>query len=291
MQKMKYGAHVFLWQDRFDDGDLEQILDAVVRLGLSFLEVPIGDDIHFDAERLGREVAARGLELVLSPGGEWPMRCDISLEDESQRRSGIDWHQRAIDLTAECGAKIYAGALYGHPGCVERRLTSHDEQARVAEGLRELAIFAKERGILLVLEPMSHFRTHVANTPRQINDLIHLAGQENVASLLDTYHLTTEVTDLAAAFEEMLPHLWGIHACENNRGVPGTGMLPWNRLIERMAQQQWPGYIGFESYNSVWRDGEFACERGMFHDVCPDAETFIRQAKAFIESQFDQLGT
>jgi len=291
MGKMKYGAHVFLWQDCFDDGDLEQILDAVVRLELSFLEVPIGDDIQFDAERLGRQVAARGLELVLSPGGEWPMACDISLEDPRQRLAGIDWHRRSIDLTAKCAGKIYAGALYGHPGRVERGQASHDEQVRVADGLRELAIYAKQRGILLVLEPMSHFRTHLANTPRQINDLIRLAGEENLASLLDTYHLTTEVTDLAAAFDEMLPSLWGIHACENNRGAPGTGMLPWKRLVDRMSQQQWPGYIGFESYNSTWRDGEFARERGMFHHVCPDAETFIRQAKAFIESLLHEQRT
>lgn len=281
---MKYGAHAFIWQDRYGDSELLTMLDDAAAWGLSFFEVAIGDDIHFDAARLGAEAADRNLELVFSPGGEWPMECDISLEDARRPHPGLDWHRRAIDLTAAAGAVAYTGAIYGHPGAVKRQRPCDDESRRIALALRELAEHADNCGVQLVLEPMSHFRTHVANTPRQINRLIEMADHANLYSLLDTYHLCTEVTNLATAFSEMRPRLWGLHACENNRGAPGTGMLPWAALFSAIAESGWQGYVGFESYNSTWREGEFACERGMFHQVCPDAESFIRQAKTFVES-------
>jgi D-psicose/D-tagatose/L-ribulose 3-epimerase len=284
---MQYGAHVYLWQDRYDDRDLARIVERAQRLGLQFLEVSVGDDIHFDAKTLERAANDHELRLAFSPGGVWPMECDISLEDTQHRQAGIDWHRRAIDVAAAAGGMAYAGAIYGHPGRVERRLPCPDEPKRISDGLRVLADHAAARDVRLVLEPMSHFRTHVATSPRQINELISLTGHDNLFSLLDTYHLATEVTDLAAAFDEMRPRLWGLHACENNRGAPGTGLLPWQSLISAIHRSGWEGCIGFESYNSTCRGGAFARERGMFHNVCDDAETFIRQGKTFLERCFE----
>ncbi len=278
---MKYGAHVFLWQDQFTDDDLARILDSATKLELDFVEVPVGDDIHFDPDLLRQRMAARGLELILSPGGVWPVECDISLPPNGHQK-GVEWHCRAIDLTAKAGASTYAGALFGHPGTIRRGKPCNLEHDRVVAGLQQLADHAAKSGIDLVLEPMSHFRTHVANTPAQINRIVADVDRNNVFTLLDTYHLTTEVTDLAAAFEEMLPHLWGIHACENNRGIPGTGFLPWQKLGDAIANSGWDGHIGFESYNSQWRDGNFACERGMFHKVCPDGDDFVQRSRSFV---------
>jgi len=281
---MKYGAHAFIWRDGYGDAELLRMLDDAAAWGLSFFEVAIGDDIHFEAAAIGAAAKVRGLELVFSPGGAWPLECDISLADSRKLHPGVEWHRQAIDFAAQAGATAYTGALYGHPGTVLRHRPCPEEAQRTAERLHELAAYGEQLGITLVLEPMSHFRTHIANTPGQINRLLELADHENLYSLLDTYHLVTEVTDLAAAFTEMRPRLWGLHACENNRGAPGTGMLPWEELFAAIKQTGWQGYIGFESYNSTWRDGEFAFERGMFHNVCRDAEAFSQQSNTFVES-------
>jgi len=136
---------------------------------------------------------------------------------------------------------------------------------------------------------MSHYRTHIANTPRQINELVHLADHPNIFSLLDTYHLAREVSSFADAVAEMAPRLWCVHACENNRGAPGTGLLPWDEIVGALVRHQWDGYIGFESYNSRCAGGEFAYSRGMFHDVCPDGDAFVRSAKVFLESKFTSI--
>jgi D-psicose/D-tagatose/L-ribulose 3-epimerase len=131
------------------------------------------------------------------------------------------------------------------------------------------------------LEPMSHFRTHVANTPQQIMHLIELADHSNLYVLLDTYHLLTEILDYGQAIRSARERLWGIHACENDRGIPGRGLIPWRQIFSTLAEIGFEGYIGFEAYNSSC--GDFAFRRGMFHDVCPDGNVFARESLAFVK--------
>jgi len=279
-----FGAHAYIWSGQVDDAVLDGLLDRCLALGLGFLEVPVGDDMRFTASRLGAAARERGVALVLSPGGEWPMWADLSLADAADRRRALDWHQRQVDLCAACGAVAYTGALYGHPGRVLRTPQDDGERSAIAAGLHELARHAAATGVALALEPMSHFRTHVANTPGQVLELIRRADHPNLRVLLDTYHLCTEVPSFRAAIEEALPVLWGIHACENHRGVPGTGILPWTEIAAALRERHWAGYVGFESYNSSFDEGRFAISRGMFHNVCPDGDAFVRQAKAFLSA-------
>ena len=103
--------------------------------------------------------------------------------------------------------------------------------------------------------------------------------------LLDTYHLVTEVTDFASGIHTAANRLWGLHACESNRGVPGRGLVPWNEVFEALANCGFDGYVLMETYNSSLRD--FAYTRGMFHNVCPDGSAFIAEGLAFLKQGLD----
>lgn len=280
---MRFGAHIYVWGERFDDESLAALIEKAASLELAFLEVPVGDDVHFDPSELRQRAERAAVELVLSPGGLWPMHCDISLGDAESRREGLAWHKKAIDLCAQCGAVAYTGAIYGHPGRVLSQPPDREERRRVASGLHELAEHAARHDVRLAIELMSHFRTHVANTPQQIMELVQLADHDSLQVLFDTYHLVTEISSYAEALEIVMPRLWGLHACENNRGAPGTGFLPWSEIADALKRHDWDGYVGLESYNSRCRDGEFAYSHQMFHDVCPDGDGFVRAGKAFLE--------
>lgn len=285
MGGMKFGAHIYLWTDRWSD-DALWILDRARSLGLECVEIACGDDVHFTPALTRRRAAEIGLELTVSPGGLWPMECDISHDDPSCRALGLAWHRRCIDLSAETGATVYGGAIYGHPGRVCRRVPPPDELPRTAENLRILADHAASAGVRLVIEPMSHFRTHLVNTPAQAMRLIEMAGHENLMLLLDTYHLVTEIRDYAAAVRAAGRRLWGIHACENDRGIPGGGLVPWQSLFAALREAGFDGHILLESYNSSLE--HFAAARAMFHGVCPDGDEFVRRGLAFLRSMMSE---
>jgi D-psicose/D-tagatose/L-ribulose 3-epimerase len=278
---MKFGAHSYMFVDRWTD-DALRFLDEVRQLEMDCFEIGIGDDVIFAPEPVRRRAEELGLMLTVGPGGLWPVACDLSSEDPAARKAGLAWHKNIVDRASEIGATAYCGCLYGHPGVVKRRRPPADEYPRTAEGLHLVAQYAQDKGVEIVLEPMSHFRTHLVNTPAQIMRLIDLADHANLRVTLDTYHMITEVTDYRAAIRTVAGRLWGIHACENNRGVPGRGLVPWDCVFDTLVEVGFDGCLVMETYNSSL--GDFAYERGMFHNVCPDAHQFIQEGLRFMRN-------
>lgn len=276
---MKYGAHCYLFTRSWSDADLP-VLDLAREIGLDMFELSVGDDVVFDPGLTARRAAELDLELVVGPGGAWPLDADLSADDAADRARGLAWHKRQIDLTAELGAWAYAGCLYGHPGVVKRRRPPADELPRAAEGLRALAEYAAPLGVTLVLEPMSRFRTHLVNTPAQLLRLFDLAGHPGLKATFDTFHAVTEVRDYAAALRALGPRLALVHACENDRGVPGGGLVPWETVFRTLAEMGYDGPVGLETYNT--RLGDFAFERAIFQDLCPDGRAFVERGLAFL---------
>ena len=279
---MKFGAHNFVFTERWSDQTLD-VFDTIAALGLEILEIGVGDDVTFSLPATRRRAQELLIELSGSPGGLWPVACDVSSDDPRERALGLAWHQRQIDLAGELGAVAYTGALYGHPGTVRRRVPPPEERRRAADALHQLAAHGASRGVAVVIEPMSHFRTHIANTPEQVAALIGLSDHPNLQCLLDTYHLITEIRDYAAAVHTVRDRLWGIHACENDRGVPGGGLVPWEAFCAALRAGKFDGYVLLETYNSA--QGDFAHQRGMFHNVCPDGYAFARDGIAFMKRQ------
>lgn len=281
---IKYGAHCYLFTDRWSDKSLH-ILETAKKLEVEVFEVAVGDDVIFTPELTRRKAEELGIALTTGPGGYWPLEKDLSSDDAEERRQGLEWHKKQVDVTAEIGAMAYTGAMYGHPGVVKRRVPPPDEYRWTAEGLHMLAEYAEKQGVIIALEPMSHFRTHVVNRPEQLIQLITLADHGNIKALLDTYHLVTEIRDYAKAIRTVGEHLIGFHACENDRGCPGGGIIPWESVFSTLEEIQFEGFIMLETYNSSI-DG-FAYQRGMFHNVCPDARDFVREGFAFIRSHLE----
>jgi D-psicose/D-tagatose/L-ribulose 3-epimerase len=278
-----FGAHCYIFTERWTDADVV-VLDQARELGAESLEIAIGDDVAFDAAQVRRRAEALDLRLTTGPGGLWPAECDLSADDAGDRQRGLAWHKRQVDTSAAIGAIAYTGALYGHPGTVKRRIPPSDEFARTAEGLNALAEYGAAQGVEIILEPMSHFRTHLVNTPEQAMRLVSMSHHRNLRILLDTYHMVTEVRDYAAAIRTVGDHLWGLHACENDRGVPGGGIVPWPAVFGALHEIDFRGYLVLETYNSSL--GGFALRRGIFLDVCPDAAAFVRQGLAFVREQW-----
>jgi D-psicose/D-tagatose/L-ribulose 3-epimerase len=280
---VRYGAHSYIFVDQWTD-DRVYLLDTIKELGLDCFELGVGDDVEFSVELTRRSAEALGLHLLIGPGGAWPFECDLSSDSAEERLRGLAWHKKQVDLANRLRAVAYCGALYGHPGVVKRRRPPADEYERIAEALHCLAEYAEQKGVKIALEPMSRFRTHVINTPEQLMALIAKADHANLYALFDTYHMITEVRDYAQAICTLRDRLWAVHACENDRGVPGGGLVPWDAIFATLNQISFQGYIIFESYNSGI--GDFSYRRGVFQNICPDGIAFVREALAFVRKEW-----
>ena len=59
---------------------------------------------------------------------------------------------------------------------------------------------------------------------------------ENVGFHLDTFHMHLEEKDSGAAIRAAHPRIFHFHACENDRGVPGTGQVHWEEVAKALKE-------------------------------------------------------
>ena len=108
---MKYGAHCYIWTDHWAD-DQVHLLDTAKELGLDIMELAIGDDVHFNPRLTRQRAESLGLDLIVSPGGLWPLDCDLSSDEREERARGLAWHKKQVDLAHELDGDIRRSAVW-----------------------------------------------------------------------------------------------------------------------------------------------------------------------------------
>ena len=102
----------------------------------------------------------------------------------------------------------------------------------------------------LAVEAVNRYRTSVVNTTAQALAMVRDINSPHVGILFDTYQSCIEDEDVCAALESVLRagKLLHFHACANHRGAPGTGHLPWERLLGLLRDYGYQGHITMETF-------------------------------------------
>lgn len=232
---------------------------------------------------LTEELRAVGLPVTLC-AALGPGR-DLSSFDAAVRSATMDYLTGCLETGAQLGAGIFCGPLYAGGG--KRHWLGEEDKKREWElavtGLQELARRAKECGVALSIEPINRYRTSVCNTAAQALRLIRQVGAPNVGLHFDTYHACLEEKDLTAALESALRsgRVNHFHACANNRGAPGQGVIPWEEVLGLLVRYGYAGHITMETFALGGLDSSWT----QVHEE-PDAlaQSGLRYLKEFFEA-------
>jgi hypothetical protein len=74
------------------------------------------------------------------------------------------------------------------------------------------------------------------NTCEQALELKAIIGADNVRIHLDTYHMNIEEKSFHAVTRRAGKDLVHYHLCENDRGIPGTGLVDWDGIFRGLAE-------------------------------------------------------
>jgi D-psicose/D-tagatose/L-ribulose 3-epimerase len=245
---MIFGIHSLLFRETFLDEDLP-LLDKCKTMGFDAVEIIPFDPDHFPAAKV--KAAARDLGLVINTGYGMPPEYNIISPDAAVRRNGIDFSRRLIDLSAEAGAQVFGGMIYCGWGYLSGRMRTAEEWNWGVEGYRQIAAYALQAapGLILGIEPVNRFESHFINIAADAVRFIRDVGLPNVRVHLDTFHMIREEDNLARAVLETGEHLGYVHACENQRGIPGTGLVPWAEFFGALRQIGYDGCVTIESFD------------------------------------------
>ena len=102
--------------------------------------------------------------------------------------------------------------------------------------------------------------------------------------LLDTFHLNIENKDIRSAIAGAGARLAHFHVSDNDRGVPGSGHVPWQEVRAGLQAANYDRWIVAEMF--VVPGNPASHDLNIWRDIEPDATDAARRALGFMQATF-----
>jgi D-psicose/D-tagatose/L-ribulose 3-epimerase len=247
---MQIGVNGWVWTSPVNTAEFERLAPKVKAMGFDLFEFGIESTTDLDYAR-GAAIA-RDHGLAVSVCAAMGPDRDLIHPDESIRANGMDYVRHCIDAAVTLGAKNVVGPLYSAVG---RTWQSTDEERKrdtdlLVRQLKELSSYAGGRGATLCVEPLNRFETSFLNLAQQAIEVVDRVDHPACGLLLDTFHMNIEERSIGDAIRAAGSRLKHLHGCENDRGAPGSGHVPWNEVRDAVKAIGYDGPVVIESFTS-----------------------------------------
>ena len=249
---MKIGLNLWVWESPFRTDRHLSLLVKVKALGAEAVEFALEEGGLVEAPILRR--ALREQALGCSIIGLFGTDRDLSSPDADQRRRGVEYARKGLELSAEVGATVFSGACVGVGGTemlsdAERRM-----RYRLAtECLHQIGELATQVGVRFCVEILNRYEDNILNTAAQACELMDMTDHPAVGIHLDTFHMNIEEGSMGNAIRLAGQRLFHLHASDTHRGAPGGGHLAWKEVAEALQQINYKGFAVIESFNPQGR--------------------------------------
>jgi len=282
---MRIGAHAQIWVAPFT-GDSLDVIDRVRDLGFDAIDINVGElPPPFPPAELRRRLTGTGLHASL--GAFLNAQRDITSEDAGVRRAGVEFLQGVARLCGEVGAKTFIGPMHSElrRQRVDPPAVREERWKRCAEGLAAVAQEAERVGITVGVEILNRYESDFLTTTVDGVRLCQAVGHPRLGLLLDTYHMNIEEQRIGEAIRSAAGHIAHFHACENDRGAPGSGHMPWSEVRDALRDVGYNGVCTIESFNP---DLPGLVERCSFwRRLASSQDELAREGLAFLRRLFD----
>jgi D-psicose/D-tagatose/L-ribulose 3-epimerase len=274
---LPFGAHAFVWTPVWDEAGAARAIGGAASLGLDFVEIPLLRLDDFPIE------ATKALLAEHSIGATTSLGLPKELHMPFDRDGAVRFLGRALELTEALGADALSGALYGHLGTLTREPPTREEIETCANGLREVAKMAADRGLRIGIEALNRYETYLFNTAEQVDELLDAIDEDNVFAHLDTYHMNIEGKGYRTPIERLGDRLGYIHLSESDRGTPGTANVNWDEVFPALAAIGYEGPLVMESFVAVNED--IIGATCIWRDIVGDPDTMVGDGLAFLQER------
>jgi D-psicose/D-tagatose/L-ribulose 3-epimerase len=221
------GVNAWVWTSPVNTEEFGRLAPMVKRMGFDLVEFGIESTTDLDYVRAAEIAKTNGLGVSVC-AAMGPDR-DLIHSDESIRNNGMDYVHHCIDAAKTVGAKNVIGPLYSAVGRTWQQ--TGDERKRdvdlLVRQLKELSKYAGDHGVGLAVEPLNRFETSFINLSSQAIEVVDRVDHPACGILLDTFH-----------------------TCENDRGAPGSGHVPWQEVAQACRDIKFNGPFVIESFTN-----------------------------------------
>ncbi len=254
---LKMGVSSLLWTESFGVDDVG-LFEKVKSVGFDVFEICVADPFDFPVNEVRKGAIGAGIELTT---------ISVALEDRNpvspdaaSRQKAVEFLKRMIDINMGIGSKIVGGPNYAAWGYITGASRTDDEWKWAVDTIRKAAEYAKQEGdVVLAFEPINRFETYFINIAADALKFARDVGLDNVGVHLDTFHMIREEKNIADAVKACGDRLFYLHVCENDRGIPGTGLVPWKEFFGALKDVGYKGIVSIESFDPDFEEINRTC--------------------------------
>ncbi|MFM9093133.1 MAG: sugar phosphate isomerase/epimerase family protein, partial [Verrucomicrobiota bacterium] len=159
------------------------------RWGFDTVEIPIEDPSHLDPANVRAAADKAGIAIGSVCACMGPGR-DFRGTPEEQA-TAMTYCKALIDQAVVLGCPSLSGPVYSVVGKADAVEPAQQklEWALVVKNLKELAAYARAKGVTICIEPLNRFETDFLNTCDQGLRLVRAVKSPAVKLHLDTFHM------------------------------------------------------------------------------------------------------
>lgn len=280
---MKIGFCMLLWTTAVTKKH-RKILEDLKATGYDGVEIPVFEGDPEDYRKLGRMLDDMGLERT-TIGVIPTTRQNLVSEKEADRKRGMKHLKWLIDCTEALGARQVAGPLHQTLGHFSGSGPTSAERKRARAAHREAGAYAAKADVKIVLEAINRFESYFVNTMDDLASYLDYVAHPAISGMYDTFHANLEEKDPVAAYSRNARHLSYIHISENDRGVPGTGHVPWAATFKAIKSTGYSGWMTIEAFGRALPD--LAAATRVWRDLSKSPEEVYREGYRVIRDGWD----
>jgi D-psicose/D-tagatose/L-ribulose 3-epimerase len=278
---MKFGVNLLLNTGKFSNETLD-LIDSAADMGYDGVEITLIDldaiDVNKTAERL------KACQIECTTCGVMTLDANPIDPDEAVRKAAVRRLERCIEIAHGLDARMLAGPLFAPVGYIVGRRRTEDEWGWCRDVLREASKKARQYGVTMALEFLNRFETFFLNTSADTVKMCKDVGEPCVKVHFDTFHANIEEKNLPEAVRQTGEFLAHFHASENDRGMIGSGHIPYEEIFGVFRELGYDEWVVVEAFSSSVK--EIAAATSIWRDLAPDPEALAREGLAYLKKSY-----
>lgn len=279
---MKYGMNMLLWTTNVEPSH-DAIFDKLKECGYDGVEIPIFQTDEAAYQRLAKKLNSLSLEttsVCCVGANENPISADAAI-----RKAAMEKLKRAVEISRTLGSTILAGPFHSAIGEFTGKGPTADEWNRGKEFFSQLADYAKQNGVTLVLEYLNRFECYFLNCVADTSRFVREVNHPNLRMMYDTFHANIEEKDIAQAIRACAPYTVHVHISENDRGTPGEGHVDWDTTFKTLKEVEYEGWLVVEAFGLALPD--LAAATKIWRRMFSNEDHLSREALRFMKSRWN----
>lgn len=228
-------------------GDIETSFKELSEMGYEGVELMSRDPEEIDRDLIKELAEKYKLDIVMVCTGEAFGQDKLKLVDRDPevRKKAFERTKAFIDLASYFGAGINIGRLRGH---YYEDIPREETYQLAVDVMSELAKYAGERDVIIVIEPVTMLQTNFLNSTQEALELIKEVNHPAFRAMIDIYHANIEDKNLYDSIRESKEYLAHVHIADNNRKIPGTCGFDFPKIIETLKEIDYKGVLAVEMF-------------------------------------------